>query len=207
MSLTFGLTSKNRPTAVYMNHTFNQYSKNNKNHTHWRCTEYSRSKCRAKLVTFENQMLEKSTPLHTHTAANLKIGQKYIKGAHDQQTCSRTLLSAQLKAMEKDDDQQNRYNASSPQANSEDMDVTSDEEFWHRWNTRSNENNEKSQFIQRFRNDSVDKPNPCTSNSINFDTKPVVSKTVLRTMSRKLRKNQKINIKDIPKREIKWINY
>src|ERR1700731_3951628 len=76
MSLTFGFTSKKRPTVDYMNYKFNQYSRNNKGCIHWRCVEYARFKCRAKLVTFENKMLENSAPLHTHPANKSDVAQK-----------------------------------------------------------------------------------------------------------------------------------
>ena len=85
MSLTFGFTSKKRPTVFYMNHKFNQHSKNNKGCIHWRCVEYARFKCRAKLVTFENKMLENSTPVHTHPTVKSSIEQKCTKSAREQQ--------------------------------------------------------------------------------------------------------------------------
>src|ERR1700721_2480807 len=88
MSLPFWFSSKKKPNVFYMKHKFNQHSKNNKGCIHWRCVEYARFKCRAKLVTFENKMLQNSTPVHTHSATK--------SSAHEQQsrTCDSFLTEA-----------------------------------------------------------------------------------------------------------------
>ena len=168
MSLTFGFTSKKRPTVIYMNHTFNQYSKNNKGCIHWRCVQYARFKCRAKLVTFENKMLQNSTPVHTHSATK--------SSAHEQQsrTCDSFLTEAIQKqdnlkqlysafsspinsdntdAEEEKNELQTLYNTPDLAANCKDLDETSDKEFWKRWNLSTldkgyNKNQNESQTLR-----------------------------------------------------------
>jgi len=225
MSLTFGFTSKKRPTVFYMNHKFNQHSKNNKGCIHWRCVEYARFKCRAKLVTFENRMLENSTPLHTHPATQSSIAQKFPDDAHKQRTYA--CDSFQTENIKKQDEPKNStlsspvhsddtnagenqlqtfYNTLNPTANCKDLDETSDEEeFWKRWNTSNIEKGEKSQFIQRFHTNRAAKPKARSSKSV--PRKPDASKTLLRTKNilRGLCKNGKQNKKC--SRKIKWLDY
>ena len=227
MSLTFGFTSKKRPTVAYMSHTFNQYSKNNKGCIHWRCVEYTRFKCRAKLVTFQNKMLENSTPLHTHPATQSSITQKFTDDAHKQRayacdsfqtediekqdepknsTLSSPVHSDDTNADKKKNQLQTFYNTLNPTANCKDLDETSDEEeFWKRWNTSNIEKGEKSQFIQRFHTNRAAKPKTRSSKSV--PRKPDASKTLLRTKNilRGLCKNGKQNKKC--SRKIKWLDY
>ena len=222
MSLTFGFTSKKRPTVIYMNHTFNQYSKNNKGCIHWRCVEYARFKCRAKLVTFENKMLQNSTPVHTHSATK--------SNAHEQQsrTCDSFLTEAIQKqdnlkqlysafsspsnsndtnAEENENDLQALYNTLSPADNCKDLAETSDEEFWKPRNTSAIQKGEKSQFIQRFNQNRATQPQSRTSKSMAFKAKPAASKTLLRTKNilSGLRKNSKLNNKC--SRKVKRLDY
>ena len=224
MSLTFGITSKKRPTAVYMGYKFNQYSKNNKDCVHWGCVEYTRFKCRAKLVTFETEMLQNLTPLHTHPATKSSVVQKRINNKHEQQANGRKCDSFRTEAIEKQDDMQKTYsplsspansndmnaeennnelqalyNTLSPAANYKDLDETSDEEFYKRWNASTIEKGAKS---QRFRKNRVAKPE-----SVAFNAKPAASKTLLRTKNilHGRPKNYKLNQKS--SRQIKWLNY
>ena len=222
MSLTFGFTSKKRPTVIYMNHTFNQYSKNNKGCIHWRCVQYARFKCRAKLVTFENKMLQNSTPVHTHSATK--------SSAHEQQsrTCDSFLTEAIQKqdnlkqlysafsspsnsndtnAEENENDLQALYNTLSPADNCKDLAETSDEEFWKPRNTSAIQKGEKSQFIQRFNQNRATQPQSRTSKSMAFKAKPAASKTLLRTKNilSGLRKNSKLN--NNCSRKVKWLDY
>ena len=228
MSLTFGFTSKKRPTVVYMNYKFNQYSKNNKGCIHWRCVEYVRFKCRAKLVTFENKMLENSAPLHTHPANKSDVAQKCANDAHEQQACD----SFQVKAIEKQDklikhysvlsspsnsngtnaeenenELQALYNTLSPADNYNDLAETSDEEFGSPEIHQQSKKAKISQFIQRFNQNRAAKPESCASKSTAFKAKPAASKTLLRTKNilSGLRKNSKLNNKC--SRKVKWLDY
>ena len=174
MSLTFGFTSKKRPTVFYMNHKFNQHSKNNKGCIHWRCVEYARFKCRAKLVTFENKMLENSTPVHTHPTVKSSIAQKFTDDAHKQRayafdsfrtediekqdepknsTLSSPVHSDDTNTEEKKNELQALYNTLDPEEICENTDETSDEEFWKRWNSSTldkgyNKNQNESQTLR-----------------------------------------------------------
>jgi hypothetical protein len=193
MSLTFGFTSKKRPTVFYMNHKFNQHSKNNKGCIHWRCVEYARFKCRAKLVTFENKMLENSTPVHTHPTVKSSIAQKCTKSAREQQayafdsfrtediekqdepknsTLSSPVHSDDTNTEEKKNELQALYNTLDPEEICENTDETSDEEFWKPRNTSAIEKGEKSQFIQRFNKNRAAEPDSCTSKSMAIKAKP-----------------------------------
>jgi FLYWCH zinc finger domain len=144
MSLTFGFTSKKRPTVVYMNYKFNQYSKNNKGCIHWRCVEYVRFKCRAKLVTFENKMLENSAPLHTHPANKSDVAQKCANDAHEQQACD----SFQVKAIEKQDKLIKHYSVLSSPSNSNGTNAEENEnELQALYNTNAEENENDLQAL------------------------------------------------------------
>ena len=144
MSLTFGFTSKKRPTVVYMNYKFNQYSRNNKGCIHWRCVEYVRFKCRAKLVTFENKMLENSAPLHTHPANKSDVAQKCANDAHEQQACD----SFQVKAIEKQDKLIKHYSVLSSPSNSNGTNAEENEnELQALYNTNAEENENDLQAL------------------------------------------------------------
>ena len=168
------LPVKKRPTVFYMNHKFNQHSKNNKGCIHWRCVEYARFKCRAKLVTFENKMLENSTPVHTHPTVKSSIAQKCTKSAREQQayafdsfrtediekqdepknsTLSSPVHSDDTNTEEKKNELQALYNTLDPEEICENTDETSDEEFWKRWNSSTldkgyNKNQNESQTLR-----------------------------------------------------------
>jgi hypothetical protein len=237
MSLTFGFTSKKRPTVIYMNHTFNQYSKNNKGCIHWRCVQYARFKCRAKLVTFENKMLQNSTPVHTHSATK--------SSAHEQQsrTCDSFLTEAIQKqdnlkqlysafsspsnsndtnaeenendlqalyntnAEENENDLQALYNTLSPADNCKDLAETSDEEFWKPRNTSAIQKGEKSQFIQRFNQNRATQPQSRTSKSMAFKAKPAASKTLLRTKNILSGLRKNSKLNNKCSRKVKWLDY
>jgi hypothetical protein len=228
MSLTFGFTSKKRPTVFYMNHKFNQHSKNNKGCIHWRCVEYARFKCRAKLVTFENKMLENSTPVHTHPTVKSSIAQKCTKSAREQQayafdsfrtedienkdepknsTLSSPVHSDDTNTEEKKNELQALYNTLDPEEICENTDETSDEEFWKRCNSTTLKTGDKSQFMPRFRKNRVAKPESVASKLTNSNAKSAASKTLLRTKNdlRGLRKNSKLNNKC--SRKVKWLDY
>jgi hypothetical protein len=221
MSLTFGFTSNKRPTAVYMNYAFNQYSKNNKGCVHWRCVEYTRFKCRAKLVTFKNKMLENSTPLHTHPTTKLSATQKYVNDVHAQlaysrpcnsfpandkeqkdklekllcSTLSHPTNSEDMDAKEKKSKLQTLCSTLDLTANCKDMDEMSDEEFLNQFS--------------RFHKNREATPELRLNNSMVFNAEPATSKTLLRikNIRRGPRKNSKLLKKSISSHQIKWLDY
>ena len=67
MSLTFGISTKRRPTVVFKDYTFTKYKECKSNRVIWRCRHYFRFKCRAEIHTYENKMLDSSRIQHTHS--------------------------------------------------------------------------------------------------------------------------------------------
>src|SRR5271163_1481741 len=70
MALTFGFSSKHRPTAIYKNYIYNKYKVNKSGYVTWRCPQYQRHKCHAQLVTKEDQLVSNQAPVHTHGITN-----------------------------------------------------------------------------------------------------------------------------------------
>jgi hypothetical protein len=76
MDFTFGTSTKGRPVINFGSNIFTVYRKNKKQLTFWRCTRYKTHNCRAELITFQNKILENSTPFHTHPATKSDVTQK-----------------------------------------------------------------------------------------------------------------------------------
>ena len=67
MSLTFGISTKRRPTVVFKNYTFTNYKETKSHRIIWRCKHFQTYKCRAEIHTYENKMLDSSRIQHTHS--------------------------------------------------------------------------------------------------------------------------------------------
>ena len=70
MALVFGLSSKRKPTAMFMNNIYSKYRVNGSGLTTWRCVHYSKYHCRAQIVTTENRLIHNQAPIHTHGVIN-----------------------------------------------------------------------------------------------------------------------------------------
>ena len=104
-----------------------------------------------------------------------------------------------MNAQENENELQALYDTLDPAANYKDLDETSDEEFYKRWNASTIKKGEQSQLFHKNR---VAKPE-----SVAFNAKPAALKTLLRTKNilRGRRENNKLNKKS--SRQIKWLNY
>ena len=115
-------------------------------------------------------MLQNLTPLHTHPATKSSVAvQKRINNKHEQQANGRKCDSFRTEAIEKLNEMQKTYSPLSspansdninaektnnelhalydtldPAANYKDLDETSDEEFYKRWNASTIKKGEKS---------------------------------------------------------------
>jgi len=67
MSLTFGISTKRRPTVVFKNYTFTKYKETKSHRIIWRCKHFQKYKCRAEIHTYENKMLDSSRIQHSHS--------------------------------------------------------------------------------------------------------------------------------------------
>src|ERR1700690_3910750 len=84
MSLTFGISSKRRPTLIFANFIFNRYKENKTGRIVWRCQHFQKHGCRSQIITHENQIMDDSRLQHTHPASSsLNIIQKHGNGACD----------------------------------------------------------------------------------------------------------------------------
>ena len=86
MALTFGSSSKHKPTVIYKNHIYNKHRANQKGYITWRCQEYQRHKCHAQLVTKENQMVSNPAPVHTHGIVNFTEHASALENARAEKT-------------------------------------------------------------------------------------------------------------------------
>jgi hypothetical protein len=112
-----------------------------------------------------------------------------------------------MNAEENKNELQALYDMLDPAANYKDLDETSDEEFYKRWNASTIKKGDKSQFMPCFRKNRVAKPESVASKLTNSNAKSAASKTLLRTKNdlRGLRKNSKLNNKC--SRKVKWLDY
>ena len=70
MALTFGLSSKLQPQAIYMGYVYNKYRENLNGSVIYRCVNYVKSNCHTYIVTKTNEVIN-NPPVHTHKALML----------------------------------------------------------------------------------------------------------------------------------------
>ena len=141
MDFTFGTSTKGRPVINFGNNIFTVYRKNKKQLTFWRCTRYKTHNCRAELITFQNKILENSTPFHTHPATKSDVTQNYTNDEHKQQVNSRKCDSFQVKARKKLDKQKKHYSSPSNSNDTNAEENENDLQALYNTNAEENENN------------------------------------------------------------------
>lgn len=65
-SITFGVTTKGRPTAIYKNFEYVKVRENKNGDVYWRCKMYQSYKCKALLKTSEDRIVSNNDQEHTH---------------------------------------------------------------------------------------------------------------------------------------------
>src|SRR5271163_4893090 len=86
MALTFGSSSKHKPTAMYKNNIYNKYRVTQRGYITWRCQQYQRYKCHAQLVTKEDKLVSNPAPVHAHGIINFTKHTGALKNALAQKT-------------------------------------------------------------------------------------------------------------------------
>ena len=92
MAVTFGLSSKHKPTAIYKNYIYNKYRVNQSGYITWRCQQYQKHHCKAQLVTKEGQLTRNSVPVHTHGITHLAKEASAMKNNLSNKTASKLLI-------------------------------------------------------------------------------------------------------------------
>ena len=64
--VTFGVTSKGKPSLIYKNYEFFKHRQYANGNTQWRCNRYQSKKCRARLTTKNNEITGNRYPQHNH---------------------------------------------------------------------------------------------------------------------------------------------
>src|SRR5271163_628855 len=90
MAVTFGLSSKRKPTAIYKNYIYNKYRVNQSGYITWRCQQYQKHHCKAQLVTKEGQLARNSVPVHTHGIRHLTKEASAMKNRPSYQAVTQT---------------------------------------------------------------------------------------------------------------------
>ena len=65
----FESSTKNKPLLVLNNFRYTHYNTNKHQGSHWRCVHYHKG-CRAQIKTYNNKIVNSSTPIHNHGLAS-----------------------------------------------------------------------------------------------------------------------------------------
>ena len=66
MDITFGISTKGKPTLIYRDFEYTKERNNQNGTTSWRCKHYQTLRCKARLITNENNLIRETKADHSH---------------------------------------------------------------------------------------------------------------------------------------------